>query len=244
MYKIAPPSAFKINPVNPRKITADQLSRLKKSLQELPQMLELRPIVVDNDHSMTVLGGNMRVLAARELGIAELPYVTADNLTDEQKQRFIIADNVSFGEWEQELLNAYWDTDQLVDWGVDIPQADDHEDHADNIYTQKVTGLIYEPSTDEPPAIGDLSDVQQYNEKLELLRTAESIPEATKQFLMLAASRFIAFDYQAIADYYAAATQQEKELFVALGLVIVDMNAEMESAAIAMQQMLLEHADA
>lgn len=241
MHKIAPPSAFKINPVNPRKITAAQLSRLKRSLQELPQMLELRPIVVDNDHSMTVLGGNMRVLAARELGIAGLPYVTADNLTDEQKQRFIIADNVSFGEWEQELLTAYWDTDQLVDWGVDIPQA---EDHADNIYTQKVTGLIYEPSTDEPPAISDLCDVQQYNEKLELLRTADSIPEATKQFLMLAASRYIAFDYQLIADYYAAATQQEKELFVALGLVIVDMNAEMESAAIDMQRMLLEHADA
>lgn len=61
MQKIAPPSAFKINPVNPRKITADQLARLKRSLQELPQMLELRPVVVDNDHSMTVLGGNMRV---------------------------------------------------------------------------------------------------------------------------------------------------------------------------------------
>lgn len=244
MPKTAPISAFNLNPVNPRKITADQLSRLKRSLQELPQMLELRPIVVDNDHSMTVLGGNMRVLAARELGMAELPYVTADNLTDEQKQRFIIADNVSFGEWEQELLTAYWDTDQLVDWGVDIPQANDNEDHADNIYTQKATGLIYEPSTDEPPTIGDLCDVQQYNEKLELLRTADSIPEATKQFLMLAASRYIAFDYQSIADYYAAATQQEKELFVALGLVIVDMNAEMESAAIDMQRMLLEHADA
>lgn len=126
MHKIAPPSAFKINPVNPRKITAEQLSRLKRSLQELPQMLELRPVVVDNDHSMTVLGGNMRVLAARELGMAELPYVTADNLTDEQRQRFIIADNVSFGEWEQEMLTAYWDVDQLVDWGVDIPQAADN----------------------------------------------------------------------------------------------------------------------
>lgn len=118
MHKIAPPSAFKINPANPRKITAAQLARLKRSLQELPQMLELRPVVVDNDHSMTVLGGNMRVLAARELGIAELPYITADNLTDEQKRRFIIADNVPFGEWDVESLDA-WDKVLLEDYGID-----------------------------------------------------------------------------------------------------------------------------
>lgn len=80
--------------------------------------MELRPVVVDNDHSMTVLGGNMRVLAARELGIAELPYVTADNLTDEQKRRFIIADNVPFGEWDVESLDA-WDKVLLDDYGID-----------------------------------------------------------------------------------------------------------------------------
>ena len=110
------------NPDNPRFIKGDKFEKLVKSIREFPQMLELRPIVVNKD--MIVLGGNMRLMACEEAGIEQVPIIFADNLTEEQQKEFIIKDNSSFGEWDWDLLANEWDVDMLNDWGIDVPNFD------------------------------------------------------------------------------------------------------------------------
>lgn len=106
------------NPDNPRVIKDGKFQKLVKSITELPQMLELRPVVVNRD--MIVLGGNMRLKACEAAGLTEVPVIFAENLTPEQEREFIIKDNSSFGEWDWDLLANEWDVEQLQDWGMDI----------------------------------------------------------------------------------------------------------------------------
>ncbi|CAB4137309.1 COG0863 DNA modification methylase [uncultured Caudovirales phage] len=112
-------SDVKSNPNNPRIIKDDKFQKLVKSIKEFPEMLNIRPIVVNAD--MVVLGGNMRLKACKEAGIKEVAIIKADDLTDEQQKQFIIKDNVGFGEWDWEDLANNWDAEQLTDWGLDIP---------------------------------------------------------------------------------------------------------------------------
>ncbi len=111
----------KNNPKNPRLIKDDKFRKLVKSIQEFPQMLELRPIVVDENN--IVLGGNMRLKACKEAGLKEVYIVKAENLTEQQKDEFIVKDNVGFGEWDWDMLANEWDVDQLTEWGLDVWQA-------------------------------------------------------------------------------------------------------------------------
>lgn len=105
---------------NPRKISKDKLDKLKTSIKEFPEMLTLRPIVVDEQ--MVVLGGNMRLFALAEMGVDEVNYIQVGDLSPEQKKEFIIKDNLGYGEWEWDTLLTQWDTDLLLDWGLDIPE--------------------------------------------------------------------------------------------------------------------------
>ena len=109
----------KTNPNNPRFIKDDKFKKLVRSIKEFPEMLELRPIVVDKDN--IVLGGNMRLRACKEAGLKEVHIVKADQLTEEQQREFIIKDNVGFGEWDWDNLANEWDTEKLEDWGLDLP---------------------------------------------------------------------------------------------------------------------------
>ena len=113
-------SQVKINKENPRRIGNAEMDRLVKSLQDFPDMLQLREIVVDE--TMTVLGGNMRLLALRKIGAKECTAKIVRGLTPEQKREFIIKDNGSWGEWDFDLLANGWDDLPLVDWGVDLPE--------------------------------------------------------------------------------------------------------------------------
>jgi ParB-like chromosome segregation protein Spo0J len=119
-------SDVKTNPKNPRLIKDDKFKKLVKSIQEFPQMLELRPIVVDENN--IVLGGNMRLKACIEVGLKEVFIVKADDLTEQQKDEFIVKDNVGFGEWDWDILANEWDTDKLTDWGLDIPIFKEYEE--------------------------------------------------------------------------------------------------------------------
>lgn len=112
------------NPSNPRIIKDEKFNKLVKSIQDFPQMLELRPIVVDSN--MVVLGGNMRLKACIAAGLKEVPIIVADKLTEEQKAEFIIKDNVGFGEWDWDVLANEWETQSLNEWGLDLwmPQDD------------------------------------------------------------------------------------------------------------------------
>jgi hypothetical protein len=113
-------SQIKQNPDNPRRIGKREIENLKKSIQEFPQMMELREIVVDE--TMTILGGNMRYLALKDMGEKECIVKVARNLTPEQKREFIIKDNSNFGEWDMDALANLWSDLPLVEWGVDLPE--------------------------------------------------------------------------------------------------------------------------
>ena len=124
-------SEIKLNPNNPRLIKDDKFKKLVKSIQEFPEMLDIRPIVVNSD--MIILGGNMRFKACKEAGLKEIPIIIADNLTEEQQREFLIKDNTSGGEWDFEMLANEWDVEQLDEWGLDVGGFDvDEEDMSDD----------------------------------------------------------------------------------------------------------------
>jgi len=111
-------SDIKINPNNPRLIKDDKFKKLVQSIKDFPEMLDIRPIVVNKD--MVILGGNMRLKACKEAGLKVVPIIIADNLNEEQQREFLIKDNVSGGEWDWEVLANEWDAEQLEDWGLTV----------------------------------------------------------------------------------------------------------------------------
>ena len=145
----------KPNPKNPRQIKDDKFRKLVKSIQEFPDMLNKRPLIVftDVDNKYVVLGGNMRLKACKEVGIKEIPIIVADEWTEEQKNEFLIKDNVGFGEWDWDSLANEWDAEKLDDWGLDLPidlHVEELEAEEDNytipetIETDIVLGDLFE----------------------------------------------------------------------------------------------------
>lgn len=110
----------KSNPENPRTIKDEKYKQLVKSIESFPKMLELRPLVIDENN--VVLGGNMRLKALQELKYVEIPIVRAQELSEEQKKEFIIKDNVGYGEWDWDILKEEWETEKLDEWGLEFPE--------------------------------------------------------------------------------------------------------------------------
>lgn len=136
MNKTVKITEVKVNPNNPRLIKDDKFKKLVQSIKDFPEMLNIRPIVVNKD--MIILGGNMRFKACKEAGLKEVPIIIAD-LTEEQQREFLIKDNTSGGEWDWNILANEWDAEQLTEWGLDIPifntdDANDLSDTIDNLY--------------------------------------------------------------------------------------------------------------
>ena len=150
--KLVKINEVKPNPKNPRLIKDDKFKKLVKSIQDFPQMLEIRPIVVDENN--IVLGGNMRLKACKEAGLKEVFIVRAENLTKEQKDEFIVKDNVGFGEWDWDILANEWDVEKIQDWGLDLPvdlsvteleaEEDDFSVPEGGIETDIVLGDLFE----------------------------------------------------------------------------------------------------
>ena len=111
-------SSIKNNPNNPRLLKDDKFAKLVKSIKEFPEMLKLRPIVVDEDN--VVLGGNMRLKALKSAGEKEVFIIRAENLTEEQKKEFIIKDNSNFWSWDYSMLANEWEASDLENWGLDV----------------------------------------------------------------------------------------------------------------------------
>jgi len=108
---------IKPNAVNPRYIKDHKFKKLVKSIKSFPEMLEKRPIIVDEN--MIVLGGNMRLKASIEAGLKEVWIDIAEGWSEDQKKEFIIKDNVGFGEWDWDILGNEWNVKQLEHWGLD-----------------------------------------------------------------------------------------------------------------------------
>jgi hypothetical protein len=216
-------SQVKSNPNNPRLIKNDKFKKLVKSVQDFPEMLELRPIVVDEN--MIVLGGNMRLKACKEAGLKEVWIEVAD-LTEQQKKEFTIKDNVGFGEWEWDMLANEWEQTELEDWGLDgFPF--DAEDTEEDKYTRKIEAPTYKPNN-EKPNINDLTDDAKYKELINDINNS-TLDETEKKFLIKSAQRHIVFDYSKIADYYANSNKEVQELMERSALIIIDFDKAIES---------------
>ena len=128
-------SKVKPNNENPRIIKDHKFHKLVDSIKEFPEMLKIRPIVVNSE--MVVLGGNMRLRACNEAKLKEVYILIADNLTKQQEQEFIVKDNVGFGEWDWDILANNWDNELLKDWGMDVWQTSEDDVNLDNFFEEK-----------------------------------------------------------------------------------------------------------
>ena len=184
--EIVPIQKVHLSPTNPRVIKDHKFRKLVKSIREFPEMLNMRPIVVDEE--MVVLGGNMRLRACREAGLKEVPIIKASNLTEQQKKEFVIKDNSSFGEWDWDLLANEWDIQDLDQWGLDIPASyfdDDKEPEFDkDILDQQLDTYI----NSKVKQITLYFDNQQYEYvlgKLDEIAIAEQLESNTDVIMLL-----------------------------------------------------------
>ena len=143
------------NENNPRILKDDKFKKLVKSIKDFPEMLEIRPIVVNNE--MMVLGGNMRLRAIQEIGLKEVPVIKAENLTEEQQREFLIKDNVGFGEWDWDALANDWDPAELNEWGLDVPNLDLNE-----LEATEDDFDVPEGGSDTDIVLGDIFEIGQH----------------------------------------------------------------------------------
>lgn len=160
-------TAIKSNPNNPRLIKDDKFHKLVKSIKEFPQMLELRPIVVNDE--MVILGGNMRHKACIEAGLKEVTIVKASELTEEQQKEFIIKDNVGFGEWDWDVLANEWDAESLEEWGLDVWKAPVEVDYS-ILDEEDVSKQLEEMTDGVKKAIQIEFEAEHYDEAYELVK--------------------------------------------------------------------------
>jgi DNA modification methylase len=146
---------IKPNPNNPRIIKDIKFKQLVKSIQDFPQMLELRPIVIDENNM--VLGGNMRLKACIEAGLTDVPVIHANNLSEEKKKEFIVKDNVGYGEWDWDDLANNWDAQELTDWGLDIPNFD-----VNNLEAEEDDFAVPDGGTETDIVLGDLFEIGEH----------------------------------------------------------------------------------
>ena len=135
---------IKLNTNNPRIIKDNQFEKLVQSIKDFPEMLDKRPIVVDEDFE--VLGGNMRLEACKKAGLKQVTIIKADNWTKQQKEKFIIKDNISFGDWDWDILANDWDNTKLNEWGLDVWQPDEsisnEKDYSINSLDDKLSRFL------------------------------------------------------------------------------------------------------
>jgi hypothetical protein len=222
---------IKLNPNNPRIIKDDKFKKLVQSIKDFPEMLDIRPIVVNKDG--IILGGNMRYKACIEAGIKEPPYKVVD-LTEEQQKEFLIKDNVSGGEWDWDILASEWDVEQLDSWGLDMPK--EKELNEEDLFNIEIP--FYTPSKIKPE-INELVNLEKTKElinKINLLNISKEL----KEILIIRASFFTDFNFQKIADFYSIQNKETKEIFEDLGMVILAPKEALEKGFIELSENLFE----
>ena len=222
----------KNNPNNPRVIKDDKFTKLVNSIKEFPKMLEIRPIVVNDD--MIVLGGNMRLKACKEAGLKEVPIIKASELTEDEQRQFIIKDNVSGGEWDWEMLANEWDSEQLEEWGLDLPKT--KEVNEEDLFDIEIP--FYTPSEIKPNVL-ELANIEKTKKLIDKINKL-NIPNELKEILIIRASFFTDFNFQKIADFYYKESEDVKDVFKDLGLVILAPKEAIEKGFINLQEELFD----
>jgi hypothetical protein len=160
---------LKPNESNPRIIKEAKFKKLVKSIKDFPEMLELRPIILDENN--VILGGNMRYRACVQAGLKEVPVKIAKGLTEEQKEEFIVKDNVGFGEWDWDILSNEWNNEKLGEWGMDVWQPEEAVDYSvlDDL---DLGNTLEEKEAGVKRAIQIEFDAEHYEEAVLLINTA------------------------------------------------------------------------
>lgn len=165
------------NPNNPRIVKDYKYKSLVKSIKDFPDMLSIRPIVVNKD--MFVLGGNMRLRACIEAGIKEIPVIIADKLTEKEQREFTIKDNTQAGEWDWEMVANEWDNDTLIEWGMDVWKTP--EINLDEFFEASNDSKL----NDKKKIILEYSDEEYLIVKDELLKYGKTYEDAVYNLLKL-----------------------------------------------------------
>ena len=159
-------SKIKLNPNNPRLIKDDKFTKLVQSIKDFPEMLNIRPIVVNDD--MIILGGNMRFKACKEAGLKEVPIIKASGLSAEKQREFLIKDNLAGGEWDWTLLQE-WDSIELGDWGLDLPSFAADVDYS-ILDEEDVSDQLKEMTDGVKKAIQIEFEAEHYDEAYQLVK--------------------------------------------------------------------------
>ena len=220
-----PISQVQIDPNNPRSLSKDKFRKLKESIKNFPEMLEVRPLVVADGY---VIGGNMRLLAMKDLGYREVSIIDVTEWNQKQRDEFMIKDNLSYGDWDWDILANEWNTVDLDDWGFDVwPNPDDVNEEEEEIYSHNIEAPTYEPKN-KKPNVDDLFSDDKVKELIKKIGHS-NITSAEKTFLTKAAYRHTVFNYQSVADFYAHSNKEVQDLMEESALVIIDFNKAIEN---------------
>jgi hypothetical protein len=233
---------------NAKKHDAAQISKLAGSIREFGFN---NPVLIDRDNG--IIAGHGRVMAAQQLGLADLPCIRLGHLTDNQRKAYILADNRLAeigGGWDEEMLKV--ELESLNEAGVDLSMlgfdASDVEGlgNSDDAYTRKIESSKYEPKKTKPQ-LPELIDDSKTKKLIEEIGKSK-IPEDEKRFLIAAAHRHTVFHFENIAEYYAHSDKAMQELMEENALVIIDFDKAIEYGFVKLcddikQQFMEEYAE-
>ena len=219
---------------NSRTHSDEQVAQIAASIREFGFT---NPVLIDAQDG--IIAGHGRVMAARKLGLADVPCIRLAHLTDTQRRAYIIADN-------KLALNAGWDEEMLgleladlreLDFDLDLTGFDgdgieamlnppEVDSGLGNDYTHKIDAPVYEPKGDNPP-VSTLVNRERADELTRQIDMANLDPDVA-EFLKAAACRHIIFDYGKIAEFYCHADKATQELMEESALVIIDFKKAMQ----------------
>jgi hypothetical protein len=212
---------------NSRKHSDKQVAQIAASIKEFGWT---NPILIDGDNG--IIAGHGRLMAARKLGMTEVPTIELSDLSESQKKAYVIADNnlALNADWDEALLKIELENLKDLSFDLDILAFDDEfltnlldeKEDEENMYTQKVDIPTYEPS-EIKPNVKDLYDDSKAFDLIDKIK-ASKLPQAEKDFLMLTAGRHVVLNFQLIADYYAHSERPVQQLMEDSALVIVDLD--------------------
>ncbi len=227
-------SEIKTNPRNPRKATKEAIEKLAESIKGNPKFFEARPILLsDRTGELVIIGGEQRSKAAALVGLETVPTILVPGLDEAGEDEILFLDNTHSGVWDEKKLSK-WDKGQLQEWGV----VGEWKEGKGEKYTRKIETPVYVPKG-EKPEITELVDTSKRDELVERIQSAK-VPAEIKDFLLMAASRHLVFNFEKIAEYYAQSSPKIQSLFEDSALVIIDFDDAIGGGYVKLCKTLIE----
>lgn len=255
-------------PKNPRWIRDARYDALKKSIEDAPEMLGLRELLVyplddveGHEGKYIIIGGNQRYRACLELGYQEVPCKVIPLETPVKKLReYVIKDNEAFGQNDWDALANDWNLEELGDFGMELdylangngdnwdnmeePEDDKQEDTTETKYSTRIEAPIYEITGDKP-SVGECYQDGKVKEMIARI-DASGVSEEEKAMLRVCAYRFAPIRFDKMAEYYAHSNAEMQELMEESALVVIDFDKAVENGFVEMTEKMfsLTHSSA